>query len=77
MAVAVWDWFVCFKGQFGIIPRIQGDSKEVVEWKQIWQRHWSPIKVLYIWTRYYGIACFALNLWLFNAELTIERCKTL
>ncbi|KAF7778825.1 hypothetical protein Agabi119p4_3170 [Agaricus bisporus var. burnettii] len=61
MALAVWDWLVCIR----------------VEWKQIWKRQWSLIKGLYIWTRYYGIACFALNLWLFNAEFTIEQCKTL
>ncbi|XP_006458236.1 hypothetical protein AGABI2DRAFT_115245 [Agaricus bisporus var. bisporus H97] len=61
MTLAVWDWLVCIR----------------VEWKQIWKRQWSLIKGLYIWTRYYGIACFALNLWLFNAEFTIEQCKTL
>ncbi|KAF5358321.1 hypothetical protein D9756_001678 [Leucocoprinus leucothites] len=61
MALAVWDWMVCAR----------------MEWYRIWKREWSAIKCLYIWTRYYGIACFAVNLWLFNAEFTIEQCKTL
>jgi hypothetical protein len=27
MAVAVWDWLVCIRGQFGIFPGTEGDSK--------------------------------------------------
>ncbi|KXN90551.1 hypothetical protein AN958_04223 [Leucoagaricus sp. SymC.cos] len=52
-------------------------NMSIVEWHRIWKREWSAIKCLYIWTRYYGIACFAINLWLFNAEFTEQQCKSL
>ncbi|KZV63171.1 hypothetical protein PENSPDRAFT_657506 [Peniophora sp. CONT] len=61
MAVAVWDWIVCLG----------------MEYDRIWKRAWTPVKFLYIWTRYYGLVCFAVNLWLFNDNFTTERCKTL
>ncbi|KZV62813.1 hypothetical protein PENSPDRAFT_590832 [Peniophora sp. CONT] len=61
MAVAVWDWITC-------LP---------MEWERIWKKDWSAVKCLYLWVRYYGLLCFALNLWLFNANFTVERCKTL
>ncbi|KAL0576531.1 hypothetical protein V5O48_005451 [Marasmius crinis-equi] len=61
VALAVWDWLVCLQ----------------MEWRRIWQREWSLIKFLYLWTRYYGLVCFAINLWLFNADFTVERCGTL
>lgn len=80
MALAVWDWLVCARGVcvFRITPAIMVKTQMgTVEWNRIWKREWSIIKFLYVWTRYYGIACFALNLWLFNAEITVERCKTL
>ncbi|KAJ8078145.1 hypothetical protein PM082_000351 [Marasmius tenuissimus] len=61
VTLAVWDWISCLK----------------MEWHRIWKREWSLIKFLYIWTRYYGLICFSINLWLFNADITVERCKTL
>ncbi|KAF9453261.1 hypothetical protein P691DRAFT_801602 [Macrolepiota fuliginosa MF-IS2] len=61
MAVSVWDWIACAK----------------MEWTRVWKREWSLVKCLYIWTRYYGMACFAINLWLFNGEFTVEKCKSL
>ncbi|KAI0641585.1 hypothetical protein C8Q79DRAFT_918792 [Trametes meyenii] len=61
MAVAVWDWLICLK----------------VEWDVIWKRRWTPVKCLYLWTRYYGLFTYALNLWLFNANFTTQQCKTL
>ncbi|KAI0368408.1 hypothetical protein BV20DRAFT_948273 [Pilatotrama ljubarskyi] len=61
MAVAVWDWLACLK----------------VEWDVIWKARWSPVKILYLWIRYYGLLTYALNLWLFNANFTVEQCKTL
>ncbi|KAH6908030.1 hypothetical protein BKA70DRAFT_290231 [Coprinopsis sp. MPI-PUGE-AT-0042] len=61
VAVAVWDWVTCLQA----------------EWYNIWRREWSLIKGLYLWTRYYGIVCFSLNLWLFNANFTQEQCKSL
>ncbi|KAH6904379.1 hypothetical protein BKA70DRAFT_1387246 [Coprinopsis sp. MPI-PUGE-AT-0042] len=61
VAVAVWDWMTCLRA----------------EWYCIWKKEWSLIKGLYLWTRYYGIVCFALNLWLFNANFSEEQCKSL
>lgn len=61
VAVAVWDWLTCLS----------------MEWQFIWKKKWSLIKALYLWTRYYGLACFAVNLWLFNANFTKEECATL
>ncbi|KAJ8093124.1 hypothetical protein PM082_020609 [Marasmius tenuissimus] len=61
VALATWDWIVCLK----------------LEWEHIWKREWSLVKFLYIWTRYYGLLAFALNLWLFNGNFTAEQCKPL
>ena len=48
-----------------------------VEYDRIWKRKWSLVKFLYLWTRYYGLLCFALNLWLFNDNFTFQACKKL
>ncbi|KAL0580417.1 hypothetical protein V5O48_001570 [Marasmius crinis-equi] len=61
VALATWDWLVCLK----------------LEWAHIWRREWSLVKFLYIWTRYYGLLAFGLNLWLFNDNFTVEQCKKL
>ncbi|EIM91263.1 uncharacterized protein STEHIDRAFT_165612 [Stereum hirsutum FP-91666 SS1] len=61
VAIAVWEWLACLK----------------MEWERIWKRKWTLVKFLYLWTRYYGLACFAVNLWLFNANFTAEQCKPL
>ncbi|KAI0759298.1 hypothetical protein BD413DRAFT_598206 [Trametes elegans] len=61
MAIAVWDWLVCLK----------------TEWDVIWRASWTPVKALYIFTRYWGLLAFGLNLWLFNANFTAEQCKSL
>ncbi|EIM83983.1 uncharacterized protein STEHIDRAFT_159587 [Stereum hirsutum FP-91666 SS1] len=61
VAVAVWDWLTCLK----------------MEWERIWKRNWTLVKFLYLWTRYYGLLCFSVNLWLFNANFTTEQCKAL
>ncbi|ESK92892.1 hypothetical protein Moror_9048 [Moniliophthora roreri MCA 2997] len=61
VTLAVWDWLVCLKS----------------EWRYIWLREWGLVKCLYIWTRYYGLLCFALNLWLYNGNFTVQRCQTL
>ncbi|OSD02223.1 hypothetical protein PYCCODRAFT_1435538 [Trametes coccinea BRFM310] len=61
MAVAVWDWLVCLK----------------LEYDVIWKARWRPIKFLYLWTRYYGLLTYALNLWLFNGNFSVQQCKTL
>ncbi|KAI0775143.1 hypothetical protein BD413DRAFT_533485 [Trametes elegans] len=61
MAVCVWDWLTCLK----------------VEWDVIWKARWSPVKCLYIWTRYYGMFAFSMMLWLFNSNFTPEQCKPL
>lgn len=61
VAVAVWDWL----------------SSLEMEYRYIWKKEWSIIKGLYLWTRYYGLACFSVNLWLFNDNFTKERCATL
>ncbi|KAF9265732.1 hypothetical protein L218DRAFT_956715 [Marasmius fiardii PR-910] len=61
VTLAVWDWLSCLK----------------MEWMYIWKRQWTLMKCLYLWTRYYGLLAFALNLWLFNDNFTAEQCKTL
>ncbi|KAF5324611.1 hypothetical protein D9611_004569 [Ephemerocybe angulata] len=61
VSVAVWDWLTCLK----------------MEWDYIWTKEWSIIKGLYIWTRYYSLVAFAVNLWLFQSNFSQEECKTL
>ncbi|KAI0775140.1 hypothetical protein BD413DRAFT_471858 [Trametes elegans] len=61
MAVSVYDWLVCLKD----------------EWDLIWKANWTAVKFIYLWTRYYGLLAFALELWLFNAQFTAEQCKPL
>lgn len=61
VAIAVWDWLTCLKSEYDFV----------------WKKEWSIIKCLYLWTRYYGLVCFSINLWLFNANFSAEQCKTL
>ncbi|KII85265.1 hypothetical protein PLICRDRAFT_57201 [Plicaturopsis crispa FD-325 SS-3] len=61
VTLAVWDWLVCLQ----------------MEWKRIWTWNWTLVKFLYVWTRYYGLVCFSLNLWLFNAEISQQSCEKL
>ncbi|KAH6918759.1 hypothetical protein BKA70DRAFT_1136985 [Coprinopsis sp. MPI-PUGE-AT-0042] len=61
LAVAVWDWMTCLQA----------------EWYCIWKKEWSLTKGLYLWTRYYGIVCFSLNLWVWNSNSSQEECKSL
>ncbi|KII85254.1 hypothetical protein PLICRDRAFT_45448 [Plicaturopsis crispa FD-325 SS-3] len=61
VTLAVWDWLACLQ----------------MEWHRIWKRKFSLVKFLYLWTRYYGLLAFGLNLWLFNGEITETRCKSL
>ncbi|KAI0759299.1 hypothetical protein BD413DRAFT_666451 [Trametes elegans] len=78
MAVSVWDWLCCLKSMWVQTAFCSAvNHRSSAEWDVIWTARWSPVKVLYLWTRYYGLVAFALNLWLFNANFTADQCKPL
>jgi hypothetical protein len=57
MTIAVWDWLVCLKGAYLPAPHltIVLSQPSAAEWERIWMRKWTPVKVIYIFTRYYGL----------------------
>ncbi|KZT08530.1 uncharacterized protein LAESUDRAFT_723398 [Laetiporus sulphureus 93-53] len=58
-AVVVWDWMHA-------IPR---------EWRFIWKTSWTPVKVAYLFCRYWVLAVVPYLLWAFVANHSLETCK--
>ncbi|OBZ68376.1 hypothetical protein A0H81_11628 [Grifola frondosa] len=58
-AVVVWDW------AFGL-PR---------EWRFIWKTDWTPVKIAYLFCRYWVLAVVPYLLWSFCVNHPIETCE--
>ncbi|PCH34042.1 hypothetical protein WOLCODRAFT_141940 [Wolfiporia cocos MD-104 SS10] len=60
-AVVVWDWILA-------LPR---------EWRFIWKTSWTPVKVAYLFCRYWVLAVVPYLLWAFVVNHTLEECKNI
>ncbi|KAG7099646.1 hypothetical protein E1B28_001472 [Marasmius oreades] len=58
-AVVIWDWLVS-------LPR---------EWRFVWKTHWTPVKVAYLFCRYWVIAVVPYLLYCFVANHSMETCE--
>ncbi|OCH96427.1 hypothetical protein OBBRIDRAFT_718231 [Obba rivulosa] len=58
-AVVVWDW------TFGL-PR---------EWRFIWRTSWTPVKIAYLFCRYWVLAVVPYLLWAFTVNHPWETCE--
>ncbi|KAL7285619.1 hypothetical protein ACG7TL_000723 [Trametes sanguinea] len=58
-AVVVWDWF------FGLQR----------EWRFIWKTSWTPVKVAYLFCRYWVLAVVPYLLWAFAVNHPLETCE--
>ncbi|KAI0800834.1 hypothetical protein C8Q74DRAFT_447854 [Fomes fomentarius] len=58
-AIVVWDWF------FGLQR----------EWRFIWTTNWTPVKVAYLFCRYWVLAVVPYLLYCFCADHTLEVCE--
>ncbi|KAK0487770.1 hypothetical protein IW261DRAFT_640153 [Armillaria novae-zelandiae] len=60
-AIMVWDTLLTL-------------SKEK---RKIWNREWSPVKIIFLFNRYYGIASITVNLCFYNVQVTTEECTNI
>ncbi|KAI0347671.1 hypothetical protein BDW22DRAFT_1423954 [Trametopsis cervina] len=60
-AILVWDWIIA-------LPR---------ERRFIWKTGWTPVKVAYLYCRYWVIAVVPYLLWAFCTNHTLEECQRL
>ncbi|SJL07834.1 uncharacterized protein ARMOST_11187 [Armillaria ostoyae] len=44
------------------------------EKRKIWNREWSPMKVIFLFNRYYGIASMTVILCFYNIQVPTEEC---
>lgn len=58
-SVVVWDWLIS-------LPR---------EWRFIWKTRWTPVKIAYLFCRYWVIAVVPYLLFAFVANHTEEVCQ--
>ncbi|KAF7303188.1 hypothetical protein MKEN_01282500 [Mycena kentingensis (nom. inval.)] len=58
-AVVIWDWLIS-------LPR---------EYTFIWKTHWTPVKVAYLFCRYWVIAVVPYLLYCFVLDHTLETCQ--
>ncbi|KAF9074854.1 hypothetical protein BDP27DRAFT_1286950 [Rhodocollybia butyracea] len=58
-AVVIWDWLVS-------LPR---------EWRFVWKTHWTPVKVAYLFCRYWVIAVVPYLLYAFVSDHSVETCQ--
>ncbi|TFK56715.1 hypothetical protein OE88DRAFT_1730177 [Heliocybe sulcata] len=59
--VIIWDWLIS-------LPR---------EWRFVWKSIWTPVKVAYLFCRYWVIATVPYLLYCFVMDHTIERCQSI
>ncbi|KIK70668.1 hypothetical protein GYMLUDRAFT_150251 [Collybiopsis luxurians FD-317 M1] len=58
-AVVIWDWLVS-------LPR---------EWRFVWKTHWTPVKIAYLFCRYWVIAVVPYLLYAFVSDHSRETCE--
>ncbi|KAL0951588.1 hypothetical protein HGRIS_008269 [Hohenbuehelia grisea] len=58
-AVVLWDWVTT-------LPR---------EWRFVWRTHWTPVKVAYLFCRYWVIAVIPYLLYCFVLDHSRETCE--
>ncbi|KAF9270645.1 hypothetical protein L218DRAFT_969139 [Marasmius fiardii PR-910] len=58
-AVVIWDWLVSLSR----------------EWRFVWKTHWTPVKVAYLFCRYWVIAVVPYLLYCFVADHSRETCE--
>ncbi|KAJ7361406.1 hypothetical protein DFH08DRAFT_1074398 [Mycena albidolilacea] len=58
-AVVIWDWLIS-------LPR---------EWRFVWKTHWTPVKMAYLFCRYWVIAVVPYLLYCFVADHSLETCQ--
>ncbi|KAI0049259.1 hypothetical protein FA95DRAFT_1516207 [Auriscalpium vulgare] len=58
-AVVLWDWVIS-------LPR---------EWQYVWKTHWTPVKVAYLFCRYWVISVVPYLLFSFVTDHTMETCE--
>ncbi|RPD65011.1 hypothetical protein L227DRAFT_607613 [Lentinus tigrinus ALCF2SS1-6] len=58
-AIVVWDWF------FGLQR----------EWRFIWKTNWTPVKVAYLFCRYWVLAVVPYLLYCFCVDHELETCQ--
>ncbi|KAK0214264.1 hypothetical protein EDD85DRAFT_805993 [Armillaria nabsnona] len=44
------------------------------EKRKVWDREWSPAKVIFFFNRYYGLASITMNLCFYNIQVSTEEC---
>ncbi|KIP10082.1 hypothetical protein PHLGIDRAFT_272630 [Phlebiopsis gigantea 11061_1 CR5-6] len=58
-AIVLWDWALG-------LPR---------EWRFIWKTSWTPVKIAYLFCRYWVIAVMPYLLWAFCTNHSLEECE--
>ncbi|KZT74948.1 hypothetical protein DAEQUDRAFT_14666 [Daedalea quercina L-15889] len=58
-AVTCWDWILTF-------PK---------EWRYIWKTSWTPVKVAYLFCRYWVLITVPYLLWAFVVQHPLETCE--
>ncbi|KAJ3558974.1 hypothetical protein NM688_g620 [Phlebia brevispora] len=58
-AVSVWDWGLC-------LPR---------EWRFIWKTRWTPVKIAYLFCRYWVLAVVPYLLYCFCVDHPLDECE--
>ncbi|KAJ7654841.1 hypothetical protein B0H17DRAFT_1021720 [Mycena rosella] len=58
-AVVIWDWLIS-------LPR---------EWRFVWKTHWTPVKMAYLFCRYWVIAVVPYLLYCFVMDHSLETCQ--
>ncbi|KAK0505698.1 hypothetical protein EDD18DRAFT_2508 [Armillaria luteobubalina] len=58
-AVVLWDWLIS-------LPR---------EWRFVWKTHWTPVKIAYLFCRYWVIIVVPYLLFCFVVDHSLETCR--
>ncbi|EPT01589.1 hypothetical protein FOMPIDRAFT_1029811 [Fomitopsis schrenkii] len=58
-SVTCWDWILSF-------PK---------EWRYVWKTSWTPVKVAYLFCRYWVLVTVPYLLWAFVTQHSLETCE--